>query len=131
MAFRIITPFAAVNVPFHSLPKNTSIIPIPPINKATEIALIITEPGVTVSGWPGKNSMNNLLIASLPLDTGEIVWLVHRVIDIPDLGTLQGKATYLNAKSKADLHKPNLRGLIFADSSDGSMVIIENSLIHG
>jgi hypothetical protein len=129
LAFRIITPYSAVNTPISSPNENITWIPAPPKNRAVEIAIIITSPHALVSSWPGKNSMNTKLVGSMPLDSGETVWVVHRDIDIPNLGTLHGTPRYFKGRSKDDLAKGGLHVLVFGDEKDGSRVILDSAVI--
>ena len=63
LAFRIITPYPAVSIPLDTpLSKSIIRIPVPPDNRAVEIAVIITSPRVPVSQWPGRNSMYTQLV---------------------------------------------------------------------
>jgi hypothetical protein len=127
LAFRIITPYPAVSHAFDiPLSKPIISIPIPPENRAAEIDIIITAPDTPVSGWPCKRSMNTLLVDSMPLDTGDKVWIVHRVTDIPDFRTHQGAPRYFNGKNVKDLERAkNLRLLWFGSAQDGSRFIVD------
>jgi hypothetical protein len=130
LAFRIITPCLAVSTaPDIPLPKNIISIPIPPDNRAVEIAVIITKPNTFVSSWPGRNSMSTQLVGSMLLENGETVWVVHRVTNIPNLGTLQGTGKYFSGKSEDDLaNAKNLRALVFGDTEDGSRFILDSAV---
>lgn len=127
LAFRIITPYSAVSTAYDvSSLKNITSIPAPPKNRAVEIAVIITAPHTLISHWPGRNSMDTQLVGSMPLDSGETVWVVHRDIDIPNLGTLHGTPRYFKGRNKDDLAKVGLRVLVSGDEKDGSRVIIDS-----
>ena len=126
LAFRIVTPHSAVSIPFDvSLYKGIAWIPAPPDNRAVEIDIIFTAPDTLVSGWPGKNSMNTQLIDSMSLSSGEKVWVVHRVTDMPNLGTLHGTSRYFKGKSKDDLIGAGLHIHVFGHEKDGSCVIYD------
>jgi hypothetical protein len=127
LAFRIITPYPAVSIPLDTpLPKNIIPIPVPPDKRAVEISVVITSPHTSVSLWPGRNSMDTQLVGSMVLDSGDTVWIVHRVTDIPNLGTLQGTPRYFSSKNKDDLFRAkNPRMLVFGDEKDGSRSIVE------
>jgi hypothetical protein len=126
LAFRIVTPHSAVNIPFDiSLYKSIVWIPAPPDNRAVEIDIIFTAPDTLVSGWPCKNSMNTQLIDSMSLSSGEKVWVVHWVTDMPNLGTLHGTPRYFKDKNKDDLIGAGLHILVFGDEKDGSRVIYD------
>ena len=127
LAFRIVTPHSAVSIPFDvSLYKSIAWIPAPPDNRAVEIDIIFTAPDTLVSGWPGKNSMNTQLIDSMSLSSGEKVWVVHWVTDMPNLGTLHGTPRYfIKGKSKNDLTGAGLRIHVFGHEKDGSRAIYD------
>ncbi|MCJ7655077.1 MAG: hypothetical protein MUO97_07245 [Dehalococcoidia bacterium] len=130
LAFRIITPYSAVSTALDiPLPKHIISIPVPPDNRAVEIAAIITAPYTLVSNWPGRNSMDTQLIGLMVLDSGETVWIVHRVTDIPDLGTLQAMPRFFNGKDEDDLARAQSpRVLVFGNEKDGSRVIIDSTI---
>jgi hypothetical protein len=73
-----------------SLPEDLIWIPKPPQDRAVEIALILTAPGSTSDGWPGKRAMSTGLVGGFPLDSGEHLWLVHREVPIPAIPPAQG-----------------------------------------
>jgi len=127
LAFRIITPHSGINVPFYdSQYENIVRIPEPPDNKAIEIDIIITAPNTLVSSWPGKNSMNTELAGSMSLDSGEKVWIVYRVIDMPAIKPVHGRPKYFKNKGEDDLVRAeNLRLLMFGNEKDGSRVIYD------
>ena len=126
LAFRIVTPHSAVSIPFDvSLCESIVWIPVPPDNRAVEIDIIFTAADTLVSGWPGKNSMNAQLIDSMSLDSGDKVWVVHRVTDMPNLGTLHGTPRYFKGKSKNDLTGAGLHIHVFGCEKDGSRAIYD------
>lgn len=130
LAFRIVTPYSAVSTALDTpLSQNIISIPVPPDNSAVELDVIITSPHTSVAHWPGRNSMNTQLVCSMVLDSGDTVWIVHRVTDIPDLGTLRGKLRYFSGKNEDDLARAkNLRVLVFCDEKDGSRTIIDSTI---
>lgn len=130
LAFRIITPNSAVSTAFDTpLSENIISIPVPPDNHAVEIAVIITAPYTSVSHWPGRNSMDTQLVGSMSLDSGETVWIVHRVTDIPALGTLRGKRRYFSGKNEDDIARAkNPRVLVFGHTKDGSRFILASAV---
>lgn len=126
LAVRIVTPHSAVNIPFDvSSYKRITWIPVPPDNRAVAIDIIITALNTLVSGWPDRNSMNTKLVDSILLDSGERVCIVHRAIDMPDLGTLRGTPRYFKGKSKDDLTGAGLRIHKFTREKDGSVLIYD------
>jgi hypothetical protein len=71
--------------------------------------------------------MATRLVGRFKLDSGATVWLVHRVIEMPNFNdrTFRGAARYFSGHTKADLTGSNIRGLIFAEEADGSRVIFD------
>jgi len=76
LAFRIVTPSAAVTSPISPADPEVTWLPNAPDGKATEIAILLVEPPVTVPGWPGRLSMGTSLVGSLQLGAGETAWVV-------------------------------------------------------
>lgn len=127
LAFRIVTPYSAVinskNTGKYGKVKWIDNAPEP---RATEIDVIITEPSGKVSGWPGKRSMGTSLIGSIQLENGETVWVVHWIIDMPDLSKVEkGIVRFFKGKSSKDLKSEGLRALVFGTEPDGSRVIYD------
>jgi len=130
LAFRIVTPHSAVSSNTEIRNDNKIIwVSAPPDGKALEIDICITKPNLTVSNWPGKNSMQTELIGSFVLNNGETVWAISRLIDCPDFSQLGPGGGYLfRGKSKKDLEDvENIRALVFGDMSDGSRVIYDTA----
>ena len=127
LAFRIVTPWSAVtNLIEESKTKNVAWLPNAPKPKATEIDIIFTQPKVLVSGWPGRWSMSTALIGSMPLESGETVWAVYWIIDMPDLSKLgKGIGKFYQGKSHDDLKIDGLRALVIGTEPDGSRVIYD------
>lgn len=128
LAFRIVTPHSAINIPISSLDKGIFWIPAPPLDKAVEIAIIITSPNALVSSWPGKHSMNTTLVDSIFLDNGDRIWVVYRVIDCPtftNLNNVQVTPKYFKGRSKDDLIGERLHIIILGQEKDGSRVMID------
>ncbi len=127
LAYRIVTPWSAVNTPYDgSSFKNMNWIPQASKGRATEIDIIITKPTTTVSGWPGKRSMNTQLVDSMNIDSGETVWIVHWEIEMPSLPNKKITPQYYKGKSKEDLLKgDNLRILVFGSEKDGSRTLYD------
>lgn len=133
LAYRIVVPTAGLNIAIKE-PAPSSIIWIPaaPENKAVEIDIILAAPDVTCSHWPGRNSMETQLVGRLTLDSGDTVWAVHRVVEIPQLDVSGGKATWFNGKSLEDLRHESaesVRVIVFGDSEDGSRVAIDTVIV--
>lgn len=129
LALRIITPSRSVNTQFdESKFKKMSWIPNAPVDKATEIYIIITKPRDEIAGWPGSRSMGTELIGSLNLDNGDTVWIVYSYVDIPELPSMKATPRYFAGKSIDDLKSNDLRALVFGDHDDGSRVLYDVSV---
>lgn len=129
LAFRIITPNSAINIPTASLNENIAWIPAPSQDRAVEIDILITSPHALLSSWPGKNSMNTKLVDSILLDSGYRIWVVYRVIDCPNFENIQGTPRYFKGRSKDDLTGEGLRIIAFMHEKDGSRVILDSAVI--
>ena len=129
LAIRIITPHSAVNTPITSSNENITWIPASPPGQATEIDIFISLPDAPVSSWPGKNRMNTKLVGSISLDSGDRIWVVHRVIDCPDFANIQGTPRYFKGRSKDDLRGEGLRIIAFKHEEDGSLTIFDSAVI--
>ncbi|MCF8068296.1 MAG: hypothetical protein K9L30_06900 [Desulfobacterales bacterium] len=129
LAYRIVTPSSSVNVPYDkSNFKRIHWISNANTGKATEISILISKPSTQISNWPGKNSMNTKLVATMILDNNEVVWIVYREIDMLKLPNLNTDPKYFKGKSKKDLICDNLRILIFGKEIDGSRVFYDCAL---
>jgi hypothetical protein len=126
-AFRIVTPWSAITAPIiGSKVKRVKWLPNAPKPKATEIDILITQSTITVSGWPGKRSMGTSMIGSIPLESGETLWAVYWVVDMPDLSSFgKGVGRFYRGRSKEDLISDGLRALVFGTEPDGSKVIYD------
>ena len=91
LAFRIVTPALAVTSPI-SPSDETKLcwIPNAPTGKATEIDVILTAPGALTTAWPGQRSMGTQLAGSVQLANGDMAWVVHWVVAMPDLSGIGG-----------------------------------------
>jgi len=127
LAFRIVTPWSAVtNDIEQSDVARVTWIPNAPKPKATEIDVIFVKPTTPVTGWPGKRSLGTSLVGSIPLESGETVWTVYRVLDMPDLtSATRGKGQFFKGKSEKDLEGDGLRVLILGTEPDGSRVMYD------
>ena len=127
LAFRIVTPSGSVTSAVD--PKDKSLIEIPcaPPGQAIEASVLFTAEEAPVTEWPGKRSMRTSLIGSVRLATGELVWVVYRAIDIPDLSRVAGSGVgrYFKGRGKADLEAGSLRALAFGVERDGSRVVYD------
>lgn len=130
VAFRIITPWSAVNTPVkEGRFKDVIWLPSAPEPMATEIDILITKPMTRVIGWPGKQSMGTSFIGSLTLENREVVWAVYLFRDMPDFSSLSGGANWFyrgkSEKDLKDLKDGDLRVFVFGTEVDGSRVICD------
>lgn len=128
LAYRIVTPYSSITSSTQDggKYKNVKWLPNALESKATEIDILISKTETSINGWPGKNSMGTSLIGSFPLESGEIVWAVYWVIDMPDMSKCEnGTLHFFNGKNKKDLKSNSLRALVFGAEPDGSRVIYD------
>lgn len=124
LAYRVVTPWSSVTSSIGGAKGMIIWIPNAPKPKATEIDVFITSQNTPVTGWPGKRSMGTSLVGSFRLENGETVWVVHRVIDMPDLSSAtKGSVHFYKGMGPQDLESDNLRALVFGHEQDGSRVI--------
>jgi len=127
LAFRIVTPSSAVKNPIDPRKEaQVTWLPNAPVQKATEIDIFLLKKNVLVSGWPGKNSMGTSLVGTIPLENGDTVWVVHWVVEMPDLSHFnQAKGTFFKGRNRSDLQEGNLRAIVFGSEPDGSRVMYD------
>lgn len=126
LALRIITPSSSVTSSIGETKSDIIWIPNAPKSKATEIDIIITAETTLVTGWPCKRSMGTSLVGSFQMENGETVWVVYRVIDMPDLSsTIKGKVRFYEGMGPKDLKGGNLRALAHSREQDGSRVMYD------
>lgn len=126
LAYKIVVPTSGVNIPIlDSLPESIVWIPAGPEGKAVEIDIVFTRPDTIVNSWPGRNSFNTELIGRLSLENQEIVWIVHRVVDVPDLKFPTGSSTVFKSGRDVNLANGNLRAIVFGHSNDGSRFMVD------
>lgn len=126
LAYRIITPYSAVTSPIRQTDRKIIWIPNCRAPFATEIDIFIISSESPVTGWPGKNQMNTQPIGAYNIPTGESVWAVYRMVDMPDLsklGTHSGR--FYKGRGRDDLKSDSLRVLAFGETIDGSRVIYD------
>jgi len=124
LAFRVITSSAAVCGPLIGEPDFVSV-PPPNEGRAIEFALVVIDPRVPITGWPGKNSMNTSFIGTYGLASGRKVWVVYREIDMPVLPAIQGDPKFYAGRTSSDLSSDNLKAIIIGDDPDGSKLIYD------
>ena len=126
LAYRIVTPWSSVTSSIVETKSDIIWIPNAPKPRATEIDIIITDQTTPVTGWPCKRSMGTLLVGSLKLENGETVWVVYKVIDMPDLSSaIKGKVQFYKGMGPKDLEGDNLRALAHSREQDGSRVMYD------
>jgi len=126
LAFRIVTPYSSVTSMIRQRDYGIVWIPNAPSAKATEIDIIITSSAIHVSSWPGRNSTGTLFVGSFALDNGETVWAVYRVVEMPDLSSMnKGSGGFYKGRTRVDLESDNLRALAFGLEPDGSRTIYD------
>jgi hypothetical protein len=126
LAFGIVTPWSSVTASIDDADaRRIHWIPSAPEGHALEIAIVLTRSGTSVSGWPGRQTMNTELVGSIELDSGDSVWIVYREIDMPDLSTVKGTPRYYKGRSEEDLRCGSFRVLLLGIESDGSRVLYD------
>lgn len=132
LAYRLVIPESALTIQGSPDYKGKGIIwlPEPPRDMAVEISFLLTSSDVVISDWPGKRSMNTELIGKLPLENGEILWLVYRVTPVPQLSSLTGQTTWFNSYDNDNLPTEGLRAIAFCTADDGSKFLFEAAMIR-
>ena len=127
LAFRIVTPLAAVSRPLKPEDVGALIwVPLPPSEDlAVEVDVVFTKPGVPTTHWPGRYEMNTQLVGQFVLDGGDTVWLVSRVIPTPTLKARAGHKRFFHGHSEEDLNTEGLRAIVFGEEKDGSRVMYD------
>lgn len=123
LALRIVTPWTAIGTDLN-YSKKIHYIEQPAEGRAIEVGILIAEPNTKISGWPGKISMNSLLIGSYTLPEKSTVWVVHWEIECPDFSGFSCQARMFNGVKKSDISE-SVRAMIFGDHSDGSKVLYD------
>lgn len=130
LAFRIVTPHSGVTSLISEPDENITWIPNSPPPRATEIDIMIISPITPVTGWPGKNKMGTKPIGSYELTSGETVWAVYWVVDMPDLSpATKGAGRFYKGRTHEGLKSDTLRALVFGEEPDGSRVIYDCAVI--
>jgi len=97
-----------------------------PIAKGVTLAYRIVTPWSSVTSSIGETKRDTSLVGSLQLENGETAWVVHRVIDMPDLSSAtKGNAQFYKGMGPQDLECGNLRALVFGHEQDRSRVIYD------
>jgi hypothetical protein len=132
LAVRILTPASAVTTPIESTrEKNVVWLQNAPTSKATEIDILISAPETRVTSWPGKNSMGTELVGFLTLARGDTVWVVYRVVHVPNYQNLGGRGPYYyRNRTKGELNSKHLRAMAFGNATDGSRIIYDCRVVH-
>ena len=70
--------------------------------------------------------MGTKLVGSYEIATGDTVWVVYQVIDMPDLSSsTNGSSKFYRGRSLDDLKTGKLRAMVFGNEPDGSRVIYD------
>ena len=126
LAYRIIIPSSAVDLPMvQEEHPNIHWIPAPPAHRAIEIAILFAKADALVTGWPARSSMRTGLIGHMVLANNATVWLVHRVVEIPQFGPVEWKVTPFQAGKNADLGQSPIHTILFVTAHDGSQYLME------
>jgi hypothetical protein len=130
LAFCIVVPYLSINISDGQVKSKIVQVPSPPENKAVEISILITKQNTEMPYWPAKTSLGTNLIGSLVLANGDIVWVVYRFIDEPQIENLNEKvikvdSLFFKNYNIIDLKQNNLHSLVFGERKDGIRVIIE------
>lgn len=126
LAYRIITPHAAVNAALNERDaRDVTWITPPPRGQVVETVVAITRSEHTAINWPGRRSMGTQLVGRFELDNGDVVWTVARPITVPDFQVSMNRQRFFHGKTKADVRGPGLRGIMFGEEPDGSRVMWE------
>lgn len=126
LAYRVVIPSSAVDIPMVQRERSKiHWIPAPPAHQAIEIAILFTQPDALVTGWPARGSMGTELIGHMVLANKVTVWLVHRVVDIPQFGPVEGRITPFQAGKNLDLSQSFIHTILFVTADDGSPYLME------
>ena len=132
VAFRVITPLAAVNIDVTAADGNVRWIPPPLDGRAIEVTLILTAPTVRTSTWPGARSMGTELVGHFDLTDRKRVWLVSHTVPLPSLPKLGAmNPHFFHGRTAADLKGARLRALVNIANEDGSRAWLEVPLEVG
>lgn len=130
LAYRIIVPIAGINVPIGAdVPESLVWIPAAPQNKAVEIAILFASPHTVIGGWPGRKAMGTDLVGKLDFESGETVWIVSHVVDVPSINLAPGSAiTWFRGRSAQDFANGFARVILFGDEPGGSRYMVDMAL---
>jgi hypothetical protein len=125
LVYRILTSQMAVCAPTAGDKRDTIYVPNCVPGYFTEVAILLTSGGATLTDWPGKNRMGTALIGSYPLGDTERVWAVYRTVPVPTISPEQGTGQLPIDVTFRELRSAQKRAFIFGDQPDGSRVILE------
>lgn len=133
MAAQIVTPYTAVTqrIAASGEPKISWLSEIPS-GKSGSVFVVVTRPESVLSGWPGSERGRTTLIGSFQLNSGESVWAVHCVTDMPAFNTDEKyRVQFYTGRGKEDLHtNEDLRVFAIADGVKGSIGIIDARVVN-
>lgn len=127
LALRIVTPWSAVTGTIDaSHDADVTWLTNAPEGSATEVAILLSKTPARAAGWPGMRSMGTKLIGSIPLENGETIWAVYRMVAMPDLtNAIRGRPRFFKGRSEKDLQRGGLRVLILGKEPDESRVLYD------
>ena len=129
LAYRILVPSSGVSVPITGEEPSSIIwLPAAPNGKATEVLIILASKAAKITSWPGATSMGTQLAGRMGLDNGDTAWVVHHVVDVPEVQLPTGSTSWFQGKSKDDLAGASLRAVVFGSSADGSRIMIDTAV---
>lgn len=121
IGMHIITPFGSSTVQDQKLPTGFIKVAPAPTGRAIEFTVAVSEPQLSISGWPGSTN----LVGTLALADGSTVWVLSSVVDIPVLKLPSRSPHFFEGHDVSDLRSEGLRALAFADCDDGSKMIVD------
>jgi hypothetical protein len=123
LAYKILTPWASVTVPFFEAKWDLIQITSAVIGKANEATVLIVRPGLELQ------IRNADLVDQLDLADGGRVVVVNSVIIVPNMETpATASARYFRGKSQEDLAGENLRAMMIANDHNVHRMIIDAPL---
>lgn len=126
LAYRVLVPSSGVTIPITGdLPHSINWIPAAPKGKATEVLIILTKKCTKVTGWPTATGMRTQLVGQMDLDNDDKVWVVHHMVDVPNLQLPAGTPSWFKGRTKDDLSHGSFRAVLFGNCDDGSRFMVD------
>jgi hypothetical protein len=107
LAFRIVVPWFSATVRDEEK-EDIFWVPSAAEGYAIEFTVFITSSGCIVTNWPGKKSMNSKFVGSIPLFSGETIWVVHTTTPIQIPEPMQGKGCFFKGVDSSALESSGL-----------------------